>query len=97
MIHQVFPVTRAFNRQTRDRCRAEPHRPVTQSPLEVDMRSAHTDGGRQHRDGLLSSSPQIRANKIAQLGQAVESGNYRVSAEQIAEKMMQEALIAMLA
>jgi flagellar biosynthesis anti-sigma factor FlgM len=61
------------------------------------MRSTHTDGGRQYSDGLLPSSPQIRADKIAQLRQAVESGNYRVSAEQIAEKMMQEALIAMLA
>jgi flagellar biosynthesis anti-sigma factor FlgM len=60
------------------------------------MCSAHTDGGRQHSDGLLPSIPQIRADKIAQLRHAVESGNYCVSAEQIAEKMMQEALIAML-
>jgi len=61
------------------------------------MRSAHTDGGCQHSDGLLSSSPQIRADRIAQLRHAVESGNYCISAERIAEKMMQEALIAMLA
>jgi anti-sigma28 factor (negative regulator of flagellin synthesis) len=44
---------------------------------------------------LLAPSLPDRADKIAQLRRAVENGDYCVSPEQIAEKMVQEALIAM--
>jgi anti-sigma28 factor (negative regulator of flagellin synthesis) len=50
-----------------------------------------------HIDQLLGPAPQTRADKIAQLRRAVESGTYGVSAEQIAEKFLREALVATLA
>ena len=42
---------------------------------------------------LLTLTPQIRKHRIAQLQRAVEGGSYRVSTEQIAAKMLQEALL----
>lgn len=42
---------------------------------------------------LLTLTPQRRKNRIAQLRHAVESGSYRVSTEQIAERMLQEVLL----
>jgi anti-sigma28 factor (negative regulator of flagellin synthesis) len=47
----------------------------------------------QDLDPLLAAPPQTRADSIAQLRRAVESGTYSVSAEQIAETMLQEALL----
>jgi anti-sigma28 factor (negative regulator of flagellin synthesis) len=42
-------------------------------------------------------NPYARADKIAHLRQAVENGDYCVGPEQIAEKMVREALVAMFA
>jgi flagellar biosynthesis anti-sigma factor FlgM len=42
---------------------------------------------------LLTLTPQIRKHRIAQLRRAVEGGSYRMSTEQIAGKMLQEALL----
>jgi anti-sigma28 factor (negative regulator of flagellin synthesis) len=42
---------------------------------------------------LLTLTPQTRKHRIAQLQRAVEGGSYRVSTEQIAAKMLQEALL----
>ncbi len=50
-----------------------------------------------HIDHLLVPVPQTRADKITQLRRAVESGTYGVSAEQLAEKILREALVATLA
>jgi anti-sigma28 factor (negative regulator of flagellin synthesis) len=57
------------------------------------MNSAVTGLGLQHIDPLLALTPQTRADKIAQLRRAVESGTYCVSAEQIAEKMVRKSLV----
>jgi anti-sigma28 factor (negative regulator of flagellin synthesis) len=42
----------------------------------------------------LAPDPQTRADKVAQLRRAVANGDYCISPEQIAEKMVQEALAA---
>jgi anti-sigma28 factor (negative regulator of flagellin synthesis) len=55
------------------------------------MHSSRPDSDLQHIDAVLTLTPQSRADKIAQLRHAVESGVYGVSAEQIAEKMIREA------
>jgi Anti-sigma-28 factor, FlgM len=95
MLYQVFPMTRAFNRQLRRHWRAEPYIFVARSQSEMDRHCARTDKGHPPRDCLLAPSLPDRADKIAQLRRAVENGDYCVSPEQIAEKMVQEALIAM--
>jgi anti-sigma28 factor (negative regulator of flagellin synthesis) len=59
------------------------------------MPCARTERRRPPRAGLLAPSLPARADKIAQLRRAVENGDYCVSPEQIAEKMVQEALVAM--
>jgi anti-sigma28 factor (negative regulator of flagellin synthesis) len=64
--------------------------------LEAEVDSPVTHNEPQRSDPLLASIPQIRAGKIAQLRRAVESGAYCVSAEQMAEKMVREALAEML-
>jgi anti-sigma28 factor (negative regulator of flagellin synthesis) len=49
--------------------------------------------GYQPSDRLLAPDLTARADKIAQLRHTVEKGDYCVSPEQIAEKMVQEALV----
>ena len=88
MMHQAFLVTLDFN--------AAPHQPMAQSWSTAEIHSAPSGRECQSRDRLLLSSPPVRADKIAQLWHAVESGHYCVSAEQIAEKMVSEALAAVL-
>jgi anti-sigma28 factor (negative regulator of flagellin synthesis) len=96
MIGQVFPVTRAFNRLLLYRWRAEPCHAVTRSRSKVAVHSARSRLGCHQRDQWLAPSPQARADKITQLRQAVENRDYCVSPEQIAEKIVQEVLVAML-
>jgi flagellar biosynthesis anti-sigma factor FlgM len=46
----------------------------------------------QDSDLSLAATPQMRTDSIAQLRRAVGSGTYSISAEQVAEKMLQEVL-----
>jgi hypothetical protein len=96
MIHEVFPMTYAFHRQPRGRGQVVPHHPVTLSWPEVEGESSGPGTDPRHRARPLTPASQARADKIAQLRHAVESGAYCVSAEQIAERMVQAALADML-
>jgi anti-sigma28 factor (negative regulator of flagellin synthesis) len=95
MIFQVFPVPRAFNPQQQHCWRAEPYLPVSPSRSEADVQCARTGRRRQYSDQFWAPNPFARSDKIAQLRHAVENGDYCVSPEQIAEKMVQEVLVAM--
>jgi anti-sigma28 factor (negative regulator of flagellin synthesis) len=95
MILQVFPMPRSFIPQQRRRWRAEPYLPVSPSRSEVDVQCARTSRRRQYSDQFWAPTPSARSDKIAQLRHAVENGDYCVSPEQIAEKMVQEVLVAM--
>lgn len=97
MMCHIFPVPRAFNRQQRRRWRGKPYLPVTRSRSEVDVQCARTGRTYQFSEQFCNPNPYARADKIAHLRRAVENGDYRVSPEQIAEKMVQEALVAMFA
>jgi anti-sigma28 factor (negative regulator of flagellin synthesis) len=97
MMSQVFPVPRTFNRQPRRRWRAEPCLPVTRSRSAVDVQCARMGSTCQFSEQFCNPNPYTRADKIAHLRQAVENGDYCVSPEQIAEKMVREALVAMFA
>jgi flagellar biosynthesis anti-sigma factor FlgM len=68
---------------------------VTRSLSGVDVHRARTGRRCQRSDQLLAPGPRTRADKIAQLRRAVENGDYCVSPERIAEKMVQAALAAM--
>jgi flagellar biosynthesis anti-sigma factor FlgM len=92
MMCQVFPVIHAFNRQLRRHWRDEPYHPVTRSRSGVSVHCTRTGRACQRGDQLLAPDRQTRADKIAQLRRAVENGDYCVSPEKIAEKMVQEAV-----
>jgi hypothetical protein len=95
MIFQVFPVPRAFN-PPQQRCwRAGLYLPMRSSRSEVDVQCARTSRRRQYNDQFWAPNPSALPDKIAQLRHAVENGNYCVSPEQIAEKMVQEVLVTM--
>jgi hypothetical protein len=95
MMCQVFPVTHAFSRQRRRRWRVEPYILVARSRSEVDGHYVRAGREYQPSDRLLAPGLTARADKIAQLRHAVENGDYCVSPEQIAEKMVQEVLVGM--
>jgi hypothetical protein len=94
MMCQVLPVPRAFDRQRR-RSRAVRHLPATRPRSEVDPRCAQPGRRRQSSERFYDPNPPARADKITQLRRAVESGDYGVSLDQITEKMVREALVAM--
>jgi anti-sigma28 factor (negative regulator of flagellin synthesis) len=97
MRFQVFPVTHAFN-QRPWRCRPlMPSRSRTRSWSQGEEHALATAREPQPDARLLAITLHTRADKIAQLRRDVESGAYCVSAEQIAEKIVREALVETLA
>jgi anti-sigma28 factor (negative regulator of flagellin synthesis) len=95
MMCQVFPVPPAFNPQQRRHWRAEMYLSASRSRSEVDGQCARTSRRSQYNDQFWAPNPSARSDKIAQLRHAVENGDYCVSPEQIAEKMVQEVLVAL--
>ena len=90
MIHHVVPVPCTCTQPPPRRRRAG-SRSTEEGP------AAPTGGEPQPRDRCWPASAPTRAHRIAHLRHAVACGHYRVSAEQIAEKMVHEALVALLA
>jgi hypothetical protein len=97
MVCQVFPVPRAFNRPQQRRWRAKPYLPVPRSRSERDVQCARTGETCQFSERFCNPNPDARADKIAHLRHAVKNGDYCVSPEQVAEKMVREVLVAMFA
>jgi Anti-sigma-28 factor, FlgM len=95
MVCQVSPVPRAFNRQHRWRWYAELYLSLSQCRSKGGMPRARMGQECQLGEQVFAPSPSARADKIAHLRHAVENGDYCASPEQIAEKMMQEALVEM--
>lgn len=46
---------------------------------------------------LLEQVPDVREDKVQELKRQIDSGNYRVQADKIAENMMSESLIDIMA
>jgi flagellar biosynthesis anti-sigma factor FlgM len=95
MCQEVFPVINTFNRQLRRHWRDEPYHPVSRSRSGMDVHRTRTARRCQRSEQVLAPDLQTRADKVAQLRRAVANGDYCVSPEKIAEKMVQEALAAM--
>jgi Anti-sigma-28 factor, FlgM len=94
MIPQVSTMISAFNQQGRCRWRVNSYAPVARSRSAVFVHPRRTNRGGCLSEQWLAPNPRARADKIAQLRQAVENGDYCVSPEQIAEKLVQEVLVA---
>jgi flagellar biosynthesis anti-sigma factor FlgM len=91
-----FPVTFGPSQQPRRGCRVAKGQPATPLWSEVEVNASDAGKSARHIDPLSGPAPQTRADKIAQLRRAVESGTYSVSAEQLAEKMLREVLVETL-
>jgi hypothetical protein len=89
MIHQVIPMPCTCTQPPPRRRRADLR-------STEDGHATPTGGEPQPCDRCWPTSPPSRAYRIAHLRHAVACGHYRVSAEQIAEKMVHEALVALL-
>jgi len=94
MISQVSTMTSACNQQRRCCWRINSYAPVPRSRLAVFLHPRCTNRRCCLSEQWLAPSPHARADKIAQLRQAVENGDYCISPEQIAEKLVQEVLVA---
>lgn len=46
---------------------------------------------------ILDKTPDIREDKVLELKRQIDSGNYRINEEKIAEKMVEESLIDLFA
>jgi anti-sigma28 factor (negative regulator of flagellin synthesis) len=92
MTLQIFALTCVFHPQRRHGNRNVPRQFMIQSSSEAEDYLAVTSQRLQPSAYLSGPDAQSRADKIAQLRDAVESGAYCVSAEQIAEKIAQQIL-----
>jgi len=64
---------------------------------EPDSRGRHGGHFRQSREmnkihEVLATTPDVRAEKVAALKQQVESGQYQVNSDAVADKMLKEFL-----
>ena len=57
--------------------------------LELSVRSREIS----HLDEMIRSTPDIRESKVEQVRLKIETGNYNVKAEKIAEKMIKGNLL----
>ncbi|HTY60972.1 MAG TPA: flagellar biosynthesis anti-sigma factor FlgM [Acidobacteriota bacterium] len=57
--------------------------------LDLSVRSREVS----HLNELIQSTPDIRADKVAQAQRALENGTYNVNAEKIAEKIVKGNLL----
>jgi Anti-sigma-28 factor, FlgM len=95
MMNQVFPVPHAFDPLQRRHWQAGLCLPVSRSQSKVDLRCARNGQECRLSERVFAPNPLVRVAKIAHLRHAVENGDYYVGPEQIAEKMMQEAVVEM--
>jgi negative regulator of flagellin synthesis FlgM len=58
---------------------------------KVEISSQSRDLQKIH--DILAQTPDVRSEKVAALKKAIEEGRYQVSAENIAQKMIQEILV----
>lgn len=57
---------------------------------KVDLSAQSKEMKKVHE--VLAAAPEVRAEKVAALKQQVESGQYRVDSDAVAEKMLKEFL-----
>jgi negative regulator of flagellin synthesis FlgM len=57
---------------------------VELSPQSRDMKKIHE---------ILAATPEMRTEKVAELRKAITEGTYKVKAEDIADKMIQEFIL----
>jgi Anti-sigma-28 factor, FlgM len=94
MVPQIFAMTCAFHWRRRGNRVLPCQAPTPSSAAEAEY--PPVTGRRSQPSAELSALDlQSRADKIAQLRRAVEHGAYCVSAEQLAEKIVQELLADM--
>jgi anti-sigma28 factor (negative regulator of flagellin synthesis) len=95
MMYQIFPVPRAFNRLQRRHWHAGLYLPVSRSQSKVNAHRTRKGQTCRLSERVFAPNPLVRAAKIAHLRHAVENGDYCVGPEQIADKMIQEAMVEM--
>jgi anti-sigma28 factor (negative regulator of flagellin synthesis) len=97
MMPKIFPITSAFDPQRRHGHRITSRHFSIQVCPEAEEHGAVSSGRSQPCARQRVQSAGSRANKIAHLRRAVENGTYCVSAEQIAEKIVQEMVAEIFA
>jgi negative regulator of flagellin synthesis FlgM len=71
------------------RTKTTPPQPKSADHLELSPKARAIRRATQ----VLAHTPDLRDAKVRALQQAVQSGTYNVSPEQIAEKMLKEAMV----
>src|SRR5687768_2647060 len=97
MIDRVPPAARPSNQEPRERRRTLLRHLTPPAVAEGDERPARQSGAKPRGHATPSSLAEARHAKIAQLKRAVESGIYHVNAAQVAETVLSETLVDILA
>jgi len=88
---QIGKTLQAYADQLRGRpsVSAPPRRKPSQDRVVLSPEAAQLAEARR----LLETIPEVRVDRIRELSQAISRGEYRVSAEEIAEKMCGRMLV----
>jgi flagellar biosynthesis anti-sigma factor FlgM len=97
MIDRVHPAARPSNQEPRERRRTPLRHQKPPAVAAGDEHAARQSSAEPYDHATASYLAEARQAKIAQLQRAVESGTYHVNAEQVAEKVLSEALVDILA
>lgn len=94
--HQINSLLKAYNKEnihsnkpdkTQQKTRTDRSRGLDQTNLSEEAR------GFQTALKVARSTPEVREGKVAELREAIRTGNYSVTGEEIAEKMIGRALV----
>jgi anti-sigma28 factor (negative regulator of flagellin synthesis) len=97
MIDRVSPAGRPSNQELHERRRALLRHPTSRSSAVREGPSARQQTDDRRRDVIASHTSEGRQTKIAQLQRAVASGTYHTNGEQLAQKIISETLVDILA
>jgi flagellar biosynthesis anti-sigma factor FlgM len=71
-----------------------PTSPVSTGPNQVDQVTVSEKASRASAvKAKLAAAPEVRADRIAQLKEAIDAGSYRVESRQLADKLLKAKVL----
>jgi anti-sigma28 factor (negative regulator of flagellin synthesis) len=97
MIDRVSPAVRPSNQEPHERRRAPLRHRMPRSYVVREEPPARQGANDRRRDAIASHTSEGRQTKLAQLQRTVANGTYHTNGAQLAQKIISETLVDILA